>query len=323
MLWKTYNGLIDRFPDDCANLFGTVVNNDGDASIWFSVNERGFPILLFEATPGEHQSYLKLKFIDVEFSRPCAITLESGVAESATYTLVRLNDDDPDIVRVFLRLLEEAFLTSPSQPRAKTIRSRILAIADLFRRLETSQRDVIGLWGELYMILQADNSDQAAQSWCLAKSAKYDFVTDEYVLEVKSTLKSARCHRFSFEQLRPAGEITLYIVSLLLIETPSGRTVGQLIEEIYQVIDDPEGRSRFFNQCLLKGGRDIYNSELCIGVFPEGMSIAVYEANTVPVPDIGVFDPITNIRFDVDLTNIPKVTKATWGSALDFCNPSV
>ena len=133
---------------------------------------------------------------------------------------------------MFLRLLEEALFSGGVQHDAGTIRRQILVLAELFSSLETNTADVIGLWGELHLLKTAFDVNRAVRAWCLAKTARFDFVTDAYVFEVKTTLKARREHRFSLEQLCPDSGVTAYIVSILLTELPSGKTVGELMRNI-------------------------------------------------------------------------------------------
>ena len=200
------------------------------------------------------------------------------------------------------------------------MRSQILSIADLFTRLNDDLKDVVGLWGELHIIRTAQDVNAAARAWSSSARARYDFMTEHIALEVKTTLKSARQHRFSLEQLRPNADIQVYVASILLAELPGGEAVCELIDEIYAALDDADSRARFFRQCLRKGGVDIYGSELRLSTLPDGASIALFDAGTLPVPILEGGEPISNVRFDLDLTRIEVVTLATSRQVFGFCN---
>jgi hypothetical protein len=225
-----------------------------------------------------------------------------------TYTVVRLNDAEPDMVRLFLRLLDEAFCRTGGELANRQVGDKILAIAELFSRLDNTTGDVIGLWGELYVVSAAKNVVSAVRSWCSHTQAKYDFVCAEFVVEVKTTLRSIRQHRFSIEQLRPIGDFRVFVASLLVVEVPSGRTVSQLIETIMDQVEDDDLRSAFFQRCIAKGGRDLYRSMLSLQCFPSGSSLVVLRSLDIPVPSVAKEDPITQVRFDVDLTTLPSLS---------------
>lgn len=316
MLFEAYQELARRFPDACQHLFGSKI--DSVQGLWLSLDAQGQPYLLFEMAEDDGQPDLKLKAVEVRFACPCDIQLHDGSALSGIYTLVSLANDDPDIIRVFLRLLEEAFLEPGADHSATAVRDQILSIADLFTRLSDDLKDVVGLWGELHIIRTAQDVGAAARAWSSSAHARYDFMTERFALEVKTTLKSARQHRFSLEQLRPNADIRVYVASVLLTELPGGEAAPELIDEIYTALDDPESRARFFRQCLRKGGADIYGSELRLSTLPDGASIALFDAGTLPVPAIESGDPIFNVRFDLDLTDLGELSIPSAHGLLSF-----
>lgn len=315
MLFEAYSRLVNGFPDACEHLFGVEV---GASGLWLSIDGRCYPSLMFPADASDERSDIALRFIDVEFSRACEVAREGADSFSGTYTIVRLNDDDPEVARVFLRLLEESFCRGDRPMRNREIGDRMLEIADLFSKIEDAHHDIVGLWGELYVISVATSMLAAARSWSLHKSARYDFVTANFVLEVKTTLAGNRRHRFSLEQLRPVSEIEVYIASLQLVETHSGKTVSQLLEALYQEIECPDLRRAFFNQCLVKGGPDIYRSDLRLQPLAGDKALAFLEARAIPVPLIEPCDPISKVRFDVDLSHAHQVGDELRSMLLSF-----
>ncbi|WP_417603766.1 PD-(D/E)XK motif protein [Primorskyibacter flagellatus] len=316
MLFEAYQELARRFPDACQHLFGSKI--DSAQGLWLSLDAQGQPYLLFEMAEDDGQPDLKLKSVEVRFACPCDIQLQDGSALSGIYTLVSLANDDPDIIRVFLRLLEEAFLVPGADHSAAAVRDQILSIADLFTRLNDDLKDVVGLWGELHIIRTAQDMGAAARAWSSSARARYDFMTERFALEVKTTLKSLRQHRFSLEQLRPNADIRVYVASILLTELPGGEAACELIDEIYAAMDDPNSRASFFRQCLRKGGADVYGSELRLSTLPDGASIAIFDAGTLPVPSVDGADPISNVRFDLQLEGTEMLASDDRRSVLSF-----
>ncbi|MCY3675793.1 MAG: PD-(D/E)XK motif protein [Paracoccaceae bacterium] len=316
MLLEVYDRLKFLYPETCTQLFGSKI--DGSNTLWMSINAEGHPGLLFESFKDDFQPDLKLKSVEVKFSRPCDIQLQDGKILSGNYTLVSLSNDDPDIIRVFLRLLEEAFCIPDADHSSIAIRKQILSIADLFSRVNEEIKDVLGLWGELNLIRNSTNIRAAVRAWTSSSNARFDFITKNYAIEVKTTLKSKRVHRFTLEQLCPKEDFTIYIVSYLLIETPNGETVSDLMDFIYENLECSEERGSFFRNCLVRGGLDIYGSELCFSDLPNNTSIAVFEANKLPVPYVKLDYPISNVRFDLDLSNFQALSNEPYSSLLNF-----
>lgn len=305
MLFEIYSRLAKKLPESHAHLFGNRIGPDG--RIWLSISEEAFPCLLFPSHASEHRTDIALRFIDVEFSRDCKIATDEKNVVAGTYTIVRLNENDPDIVRLFLRLLEEAFCRGNNGFSNRQIGDKILELSDLFSRLHEAASDMLGLWGELSIMKDAAHTLCAVRCRCSNKNAKYDFVASNFAFEVKTTLRSQRQHTFSIEQLRPINPFEVYVASLQLVETSSGMTVADLLEDILSEIHDNNLRGMFLSRCLMKGGADLYRSTLRLQPYPDRTSLAIFNARNIPVPYIEPGCPISNVRFDVDLSGLPSV----------------
>lgn len=276
MLYEAYTRLVRDFPGQCTALFGEGLGNF--PGLWLAVDTQGFPSFLLAAQPSDPRNDIELRFVGVQFSRQCHVSLADGAAVQGTYTVVRLEENDPDLVRLFLRLLEEAFCTDQSPRTNRAIGERILEIADLFRRVENSPRDIVGLWGELQLICQSSSHEAVARAWCQQQNAKFDFVFDDVVIEVKATERPSRVHRFSLEQLRPPGDVNVVIASMQLVKTQSGTAIYELIEEILSSIRDDDLRNAFLRLCVAKGGQDVYQSNLRFQLLSRDTGIACFEA---------------------------------------------
>lgn len=317
MLLDLYSGLLQGACSNRLQLYGARAGTG--RNLWLAVTEEGFPCLVIPASEDDFRADIALRSIDVEFSRRCEIISdESGALVTGTYTVVRLNDAESDTVRLFLRLLEESFCRDAVVLHNRQIGDKILEIAELFRRLDGSTGNLVGLWGELHIIANSRNIDSAVRSWCSHKQAKYDFVCPGFVLEVKTTLKPVRQHRFSIEQLRPAGDFHVFIASLQLIEVPSGQSVPQMIESVMDQIAEGDVRTAFLHRCVAKGGQDLYRSTLCLQCFPGGGSLKVLRASDIPVPSVAAGEPISQVRFDVDLSRVPSVPRDVAEEKLGF-----
>ncbi|MFG6568819.1 PD-(D/E)XK motif protein [Sulfitobacter sp. 1A13679] len=314
MLFETYVNLVNDFPEGCTQLFGKPLN--ADSSLWLSVDGDAYPSLLFPARLDDHRSDIELRSISAHFSRNCTIDAADSAGASGVYTIVSLRENDPDIVRLLLLLLEETFENGRAPFSNRDIASSIQDLANLFKQIAGADRDIIGLWGELHILSYAGDVHSAVRCWCSHKMAKYDFVTSRAVLEVKTTTSSRRKHRFSLDQLRPNGDYQTYVASLNVIELGSGRTAAELMEEIYAQITEPELRTSFLRQCMAKGGQDIYRNSMKLSVFPDGSSLAVFDASSLPVPEIALNAPIENVRFDLDLTDCPSIPNSTLSSMM-------
>lgn len=316
MLTDLYPTLCQAIPQDDAALFGLPLS--ADYPYWLAIDAQAYPALLLPARTDDLRPDITLRSVEALFSRACVIDTGTGKSHEGCYSLVRLKESDPAIVRLFLKILEERFCTLNPPTTNAAIAASIQQVAALFSHVEENIRDLIGLWGELHVIECAADIDAAVRCWSARKTAKYDFVSDTFVLDVKTTTKSLPQHRFSLDQLRPSGAFDVLIASLCVIEVQSGQTVGALMESLAERIVDQDLRSAFLTQCLVKGGRDLYRSELALQTYPDDAGLTLVRASEIPVPHVRVSDPIENIRFDVDLSTISCVPKAELEVILSF-----
>lgn len=304
MLFEAYQALIGNYPTRCDSLYGEQLRNSSE--LWLAVDDQAFPSFLLGMQSGDHRADIALRFIGVQFSRQCEIVTVEGEQAKGTFTIIRLEENDPDLVRMFLRLLEEAFFGAEHPQSNREVGDRILELANLFRQVENSAKDTLGLWGELFVISEAASREAAARCWCQHRNAKYDFVGVEFALEVKATLKPYREHRFSLEQLRPAEDLSIYIASVQLVQAQAGRTIAEMMDGILADLTGHELRKAFLSLCLVKGGEDIYKANQRYQLLSREAGIAYFMASDIPVPIIGEEDPISNVKFDVRLDRVPQ-----------------
>ncbi len=304
MLLALYNTLCERRPETEGTQFGLPVSG---GVLWLAIDLNAYPALLLPAKAADLRPDIILRSVDVEFSRNCQIQTVDSREQSGCYTIIRLKEDDSDIVRLFMKILEERFCGDGEEFGNADIAENIQEVAALFSQVGGAPRDLIGLWGELFAIAQSSDADAAVQSWSSHKHARYDFVTETFVLDVKTTLSNVPKHRFSLEQLRPAGSYDTYIFSLCAVEVPAGKSVGDMVDIIAEEISGVELRNTFLRQYLIKGGRDIYRSPLRLQAYPDEESFSIYDAKNIPAPRVEANHPVDNVRFDVDLTNVPSI----------------
>ncbi len=319
MLYEKYIQLCERVPEEDREWFGRPISDR--SPIWLSIDKDRCPALFLPAHAQDVRPEIALRAIAVSFSISCEIATKDGTFQTGCYTVIRLLDSDPDIVRLFTRICEDWFCSPSARMSNADIAHAIIEIAAIFMEISADQRNIIGLWGELFTILCASSIPGAVRCWTVGRTAKYDFVSADFVLDVKATLATVRKHRFSMEQLRPINSCQAYIASVSLAETQGGLTIGDLMEEIALQIADAGLRSVFTRQCLVKGGRDIYRSDLGLRPYPESNALAIYHAMDIPVPDIAAGAPIENVRFDVDLTTLPVLGDIEISQVLRFSPP--
>lgn len=315
-LFENYIKLIRDFPNNCEHLFGQPLRPNG--TLWLSIDCNAYPSLLFKSKRDDHRNDIELSSLSAQFSRYCNIEDTKGLESSDIYTIIRINESDLEYIQILFRLMEDVFFNSDIYFTNREISTKILDLSNLFKQICDSDGDVIGLWGELYILSQTKNLDTAVKCWCNNKMAKYDFITQDFALEVKTTTRTLRKHNFSLEQLRPKETFCIYVASLLLVQNKAGKTAGDLIDILHSDIANHELRSVFLKQCLIKGGKNIYRNPLKFNTLPEGKSLALFNASDIPTPIVAADSLIENVKFDIDITNLKSLSNFEISSIMTF-----
>jgi hypothetical protein len=104
------------------------------------------------------------------------------------------------------------------------------ALVELFRALELpSRKSVQGLWGELYVIVQASDATALVSAWHTAPEEAYDFSGGAQRIEVKTASGDQRRHHFTLVQLQPPTGAAAVVVSVLVERVGGGVSLGELL----------------------------------------------------------------------------------------------
>lgn len=299
MLYADCRALLQNYPEDFNGLYGTT----SAAGSLIACDSHGYPVLLFPAHSQKDFRDIELELIEVQFSRQCELFVDGRQEVSGIFTLVTLNDNDPDTAKLFLDILEDALFADEKPLTNRRIRDTIIGISNIFCKSENMDRDIIGLWGELYIIANSGAPQAAVSSWSSNTTSRHDFMTERFSLEVKTSRSQDRVHTFSYDQLKDSDS-TLLILSLVVSEVPGGQSVSDLITLIKDQIDDPLLRTEFLKLCASKGGKTVMQSQLKLSVKTNPQGLRIFASSDIPTPDIPDGAPISHVRFDVTMARL-------------------
>lgn len=121
----------------------------------------------------------------------------------------------------------------------------------LHARRQLSPEALVGLWGELWMILQMPDAERAIATWRGPDSELVDFVGGGIGIDCKASSSRLR-HFVSQDQvMRPLGDVKVYLQSMWVDrDVVAGKSVPGLISEIESRLSD----RREFEEKLLSTG---------------------------------------------------------------------
>lgn len=264
------------------------------------------PVVLIAAAAECAYPAINLRHLEVDFCARCRISEPKGTETEGGFVLVSGRELTPELVTLFLRVMDGVLRTVPDPPQPDEVRQAIYDAAELFRALEMPpRRDVQGLWAELFVMASSDDPATWVQAWRGSPKEKFDFAFDSLRLDVKSTQASRRIHGFSLEQLLPPDGCKAYVVSVLMRELGSGVGVLELAERLAAAVRESDGLvSKIWRNTIETLGRDCGDvSDLRFDERHARQTMRFVAAEFVPRPrtlDRGV----TNVHFDSDIDEV-------------------
>jgi hypothetical protein len=108
------------------------------------------------------------------------------------------------------------------------------------RTFAMSEIEQLGLWGELKLIQQSNEMDEAISAWIADSSARTDFMRAAVSLEVKTSRRRAQHHVSLVQTQAPDRENSAYLVSLWVeLDESTGASLPDLVLEIASRASDP------------------------------------------------------------------------------------
>jgi hypothetical protein len=158
----------------------------------------------------------------------------------------------------------------------------------------------------MYIYNYSDKKINIINSYQSEQMMKFDFsISDIKKLEIKSTIKEDRIHKFRHEQLT-TNLFDIIIASVLLRRDDEGLSLLDLVEMILDLPDVSPGISRniltFLGSCGIEDlNKHKYSEQYC------NEHIAYYRAEDVPHIEYEIPIGITDISYSVDLISTPHL----------------
>ena len=189
------------------------------------ISYEGFPIFFIASSNISSLSNIKLDLISIQFNQLCRLKLSNTDKPIENYyTIVALQTENVDYINYFIDVVEIVLSKLGNYPTQKQLHDEIQKLVDLFRCFNLPpQKTIQGLWAELFVISIASNPEYLLKAWHSSLNDVYDFNDGIDKIEVKSTSKSHRIHKFSYDQLSPTENTNLIISSIFVIQSGIGK----------------------------------------------------------------------------------------------------
>lgn len=271
------------------------------------ISSDGYPLFFVKCEEKETSINLNLELISVIFSQECSIK-EKETLFNENYTIVLLKTLNRDLQQYFTDVFSIILQQIRPIPTEKELYREVRKVIDLFSTItKPPLKSIQGLWAELLVIEKSLVPEYLINAWHVSPSDKYDFNDGKDKLEVKSTTKPKRIHRFSIEQLNANKSSGLLIASTFVIETGTGKSILNLRDNILSKISDIKVQFRL-NEIIYKTIGNEYEKlgEIFFDYQQASDSLSFYDNKDIPSICIKTIpSEVTNVSFDCDLSNIP------------------
>jgi len=263
--------------------------------------ERDEPILLLAtAQRRSPRAPIRLKHVSIQFDARYEVTAtDTGKSSSEWFCKVACDAGSASLHGYFVELLAATANSLPGQLDDSAVDEAVEALMELFRKMATPSRaSMTGLWGELLLINASSSPQRMVDAWHVAPTDDFDFATDGFRIEVKSTTGTLREHEFSLRQVRSERPDD-FIASVVLRSSADGLSVLDLARRISPQLSDA-GQAKLWQLVIETLGDDAESTEWqAFDVASATASIVLVPATLIPAPSIAPGDAqvVSDVRF--------------------------
>jgi hypothetical protein len=284
---------------------------DISGNVRIGVDAAGRPGLFFEigVGSGSRRSFV-LESVTYE---PEVLCRFDGDGIDRRCAVLRCTDDDSTARDLFLRVVEAWLPTAPTAGVAVDVDVAVARLFDLFEALtRPGKGEVLGLWGELFLIRAADDAREILRAWRCDPFELHDFVGTAQRLEVKTAV-GLRRHHVSLKQLQPPASDRLVVASIVTKPSARGLSIDDLYRDIMADIRDDALAFRIEQTIALTlGERWQESTSLRYDARLAGETLSFFDASVIPTVDPRLPPEVSDVRFSVELDGVATLATCSF-----------
>lgn len=284
------------------------IRGNGNHRIGKDVN--GCPTLLISIKDSDSDKLLpniKLKNIRVMYDQECRIRYENKV-EEGIFTILTFTGSDTSLYDSFLRFCDILLDSIKKNPDRESVAKILDRCVKLFKDITNPPlKSIHGLWAELFFMTLAKDKVKIIKSWHINPEDKWDFTLGKIRYEIKSSSNRKRQHFFSHEQLRALSNAELFIVSIFTERTGTGKSIGDLVEELKKLLaNHVDLVEKIYTICYKILGNSLDDSfKLKFDMQLAKSSIKAYHLDSIPkIPSESIPPQISDLKYKIDLEGV-------------------
>lgn len=318
-IFKIFSNLKSEIPEDKDGF--SIANLPKIKSHKIGISKEGLPLFFIRCEEVSTEKVLdyNLESISIRFNQKCKLKAKDKKNTEGNYTIIALKTDSVDLQEYFLNIIYFVVLKLPEIAKLKELKIEVENLIILFTKFsKLPTKSIQGLWAEILVVEQSHNPEYLIKSWHVSPKDKFDFNDGIDKIEVKSTAKSKRIHKFSLEQLNPNKNSKLIIASVFAIETGKGYSIFDLVNSIDDRIKNKEVLHKINEVIIDTLGCDFEKSfEHFFDYQLAKDTLAFFESESVPkINTTLISKEVSNVHFDSDLSNVEQLKKIKGNSLL-------
>ena len=219
---KTYNTI--KISKDSKHLLG--INGENKVAILFSATK----------PKGKKEN---IKYLNLDHDVPCNIYINNK-KKKENLSILKCDSDSENLKEIFLRLIDNLVNNASNDISQKEIYEMTKSLIELFEKItQNRNNDLIGFWGELFIINHLKSKELLIEAWHPDKKDTFDFLINNYALEIKTSSSNNRIHNFTYEQLN-SKNTSIIIGSVMIRKSRSGMSLLDLKNNILKKINQDE-----------------------------------------------------------------------------------
>ena len=284
-------------------------------------SQEGNPVFFVECSDAEKTQDIKLTLFSVMYNRLCDVIDHTTKDRLETkYTVIQLNSDDEEFQKYFLDVMYMVLKKLPIRPENLVLDAEIKKIITLFTNTKKPSKEAIrGLFAELLVIDISRDPHYLLRSWHTSTNDPFDFNDGHDKVEVKSSTKEGRSHKFALRQLLPPQGAQLVVASISVLQTGFGMNVYELMDRISLKIQDDWELLLYLRETVTATVGKYFN-EVAEYRFDYGVSLdsyALFDGKEIPcIPIEQIPNEISNVHFTVDMSGLTPVNSQDYKSDL-------
>ena len=276
---------------------------DSETGIGIGIDGFGQRVLVL---PGQ-EDVSGFNTTNADFDPVCMVSwLEKEVSLPKTATLTCRSDfSNPSVLEavavVFLGLIE---LQEKFGMSGRAIWQMKALFENGFKKTFTDDA-LIGLIGEILLIDKSANPEATIRFWHSNPSDAFDFSSENFRLEVKTSRSVSRNHSFSSNQIGTVHDSKLMIASLVIDKVESGSTLKDIVDEVSDKISHASAQLLSERIIGILGCGPELATELMFDKFSTISSLIFVEGSAVPKP---ISEPgVISMSWIASLVDSPRV----------------